>query len=309
MLAAALELPWPGSRRTVRREELELEDAPTTVFGDRGPAVVLLNGATALGRRHPRVIAVAEALARAGHTVLVPDLHGVDRGEISARTVAAALRAVRAAEGRAALLGISVGTTVGLLVAEELPERISVVAGLAGYTDLTDLIRLATTGHHRDGARLAAYPAGPFLGLCIARSVCASVPEEFAGVEPDEEDPFACVRGLAGPAARLLANGDPRRFDELYAALPAEVRAPIDRLSPVAGAARLAAPVEILTGPRDKYFPLGQQRALARAAPSVRLTVTPLLEHADARLGARDVPELVRVLAFCVRTLRLASLP
>ena len=73
----------------------------------------------------------------------------------------------------------------------------------------------------------------------------------------------------------------PTHFDELYAALPAEIR--VDRrrrsrrCSPLA---RLRAPVELATAPRDRYFPVAESRALVAASPYVRLTVTSLLAHA-----------------------------
>jgi dienelactone hydrolase len=50
--------------------------------GRRGglSAVVLVNGATPLGRRHTRIRRLAKGLARAGFAVLVPDLLGMTRG-------------------------------------------------------------------------------------------------------------------------------------------------------------------------------------------------------------------------------------
>lgn len=304
MLATALGLP----ARARREEELAIADSPTTVFHGRGPSVLLMNGATPQGRRHPAIRRLAAGLARAGHLVFVPDVYGVDRGEISDRTVAATLRIAGAAPGRVAFLGVSVGTTLALLAAEDpgLAGRVSVVGGIAGYTDLVDLIRIATTGTYREGERLAPFNADPFLALCVARSVCAAASTELAGVEPDEHDPLGCFPRLPGPAPALLANRDPARFDALYPALPGEVRAAVERLSPLAAAPRLRAPVEILSDPDDKYFPLEQTRALARAAPQVKLTTTHLLSHADTRIGWRDLPDLAGLAGFVTRALRRA---
>ena len=98
----------------------------------------------------------------------------------------------------------------------------------------------------------------------------------------------------------LLTNREPRRFDELYAALPAQIRATVEELSPLHAAARLRAPVELATAPRDRYFPVAESRALAAASPNVRLTVTSLLAHATPRLEpslpgrAREVERLLR---------------
>lgn len=304
MLATALGLP----ARPCAEEERAVEDAPTTVFHGRGPSVLLMNGATPLGRLHPAIRRLAAGLARAGHLVFVPDVYGVDRGEISDRTVAATLRVAEAAPGRVAFLGVSVGTTLSLLAAEdpELAARVSVVSGIAGYTDLVELIRIATTGTYREGGRLVPFRADTFLGLCVARSVCAAARAELAGLEPEEADPFACFRGVDGPAASLLANTDPARFDELYAALSEETRAAVARLSPLTASSRLRAPVEILSDSQDKYFPLEQTRALARTAPGVRLATTSLLSHADTRVSWRDVPDLLGLYGFVARALRRA---
>ena len=110
----------------------------------------------------------------------------------------------------------------------------------------------------------------------------------------------------ARPVVELLANRDPARFDRLYAALPAAFRASIVRLSPLAAADRLRAPVEIASAPHDKYFPLAETRALARAArhSHVRLTVTSTLHHAVPNLSLSDFADLFRFDSWAVRSLR-----
>lgn len=216
---------------------------------------------------------LATALARSGQRVLVPDLYGIDRGEIGDRGVAARVRVAGATSGRFAFYGVSVGTTLGLLVAEQptVAERVSVVAGAAGYVDLPDLIRIATTQR---------FESSPFLFECVERSVRAAA---------------------AGEAVEaLLANRDPARFDALYAAVPDEVRASIERLSPRHGAERLRAPVLILADPNDKYFP---PEHVARL-PQAQVTSTTVLRHADLGLGLRDLVRLAPVLSFVARALK-----
>ena len=302
-------LETPGVTAAVERltdeprvEETEVAGMPTTVVRPAGagpwPAVVFMNGATRLGRDHPRVRGLARGLGRAGYLVVVPDLPGLRESEITTRTLDAALAVARAAagrpdarEGRIALLGVSVGAALALLVAEDpsLGRRVSVVGGIAPYADLPNMLRLATTGYYRDGDRLVRYPTDRFLVRVVTRSLRAVLPP---GVGRDA-------------LARLLANRDPRRFDALYGALPAEVRAEHARLSPIARADRLHAPVELASAPRDKYFPLAESRALAARAPDARVTVTTTLEHAIPEPG--DIPDLVRFDAFAVRVLERAA--
>ena len=339
-LATVLETPVLTSAVERLTDEPDVDETtvagmPTTLARPRGsraaPAIVFLNGATARGRRHPDVQALARGLARAGYVVLVPDLPGLRDGEITTRTlraakgvVAAAVRRRHAKAGKVALVGVSVGGTLALLAAEdrELGRRVSVVAAIAPYGDLVDVYRLATTGHYEDDGRLVRYETSPFLLLVAARSLVASLPagrdraallSVLSAIAENETDELV-VRlppGGLGPDARavvaLLLNRDPRRFDELYAALPPSIRAAHRRLSPLAAADALRAPVELASAPRDKYFPVAESRELARRAPDARVTVTSTLEHAIPEPG--DVPDLLRFDAFVVRTLERAAAP
>ncbi|HZS24228.1 MAG TPA: hypothetical protein VFA30_04500 [Gaiellaceae bacterium] len=308
---------------------------PTTTYrpgrGSRWPAVVLLNGVTARGRRHPDVERLADALARVGCLVLVPDPPGLAEGEVTERTLAATIAVVRDAAhrpddagGRVALVGVSVGASLGLLAAEEpgLAGRITLVAGIAPYTDLVNVARLATTGDTLEDGRLVPYTARSFLPLVIARSLVAALPPsrdrstllaELLRLHEGTPDPLALFRSLrppdvaasARPLVALLANRDPADFDRLYADLPPALRASIARLSPLDRADRLRAPVEIASAPHDKYFPLAETRALVRAAEHtrVRLTVTSTLHHAIPSLSLSDVADLGRFDGWAVRVL------
>jgi pimeloyl-ACP methyl ester carboxylesterase len=317
------------------RDEL-VADVPTTVYrpggGDRWPALVFLNGVTARGRHHPEVERLADALARVGFLVLVPDPPGLASGEITDRTLTATVAVVRAAaDGRDAagrrvgLVGVSVGASLGLLAAEQpsLANRVTLVAGIAPYTDLENVTRLATTGYVLDDGQLVRYETASFLPLVIARSLVAALPAsrdrsrllaELLRLHEGSPDPLALFRRLqpgqlvasARPVVSLLANRDTARFDRLYAALPADFRASIIRLSPLAGAGRLRAPVEIASAPHDKYFPLAETRALVRANrhSRVRLTVTSTLHHAVPNFSLSDFADLFRFDGWAVRSLR-----
>lgn len=321
---------------TPRVEDGFVARVPTTVYrpgsGDRWPALVFLNGITARGRHHPEVERLAAALARVGFLVFVPDPSGLARGEITDRTLSATMAVVRAAADRrdaagrrVGLVGVSIGTSLGLLAAEQpsLANRIRLVAGIAPYTDLENVTRLATTGYALEAGLLTRYATTSFLSLVIARSLVAALPAsrerslllaKLLRLHEGSPDPLALFRGPEpkgiSPSARaviaLLANRDPARFDRLYAALPPEFRASIVRLSPLAGAARLHAPVEIASAPHDKYFPLGETQALANATghSRVRLTVTSTLHHAVPNFSLSDLSDLLRFDGWAVRSLR-----
>lgn len=319
-----------------RFAETAVAGTPTTVVrpgsGDGPwPAVLFVNGATPLGREHPDVRALAAGLARSGFLVLVPDLPGLREGAITERTAAATVAVGRAATARldvradrVALLGVSVGASLALLAAEhpELAPRVSVVGGLAPYADLAQVVRLATTGRYRVQGRLVRYDVDPFVALAIGRSLVAALPPGeardelvalLARVDDEALDPLAAIRATrpdtpsAEAVLRLLGNRDASRFDALFQQLPPELLAAVRRLSPLEGAARLEAPVELASPPRDKYFPLDESRALVRRAPDARLTVTETLEHAIPEASLGELAGLARLDAFAMRVLRRAA--
>jgi dienelactone hydrolase len=320
-----------------RIEEMEIAGSPATLArpGNNGPwpAIVFVNGATRLGRREPEVQDLARGLARAGFLVLVPDLSGLKEGVLSERTVEATVTAARAVAarpdvqgGRIGFVGVSLGGTLALLAAEspQLAGQISVIAAIAPYTDLKEVIRLATTGYRREGNLFIHYPTDPYVGLAVARSLAAALtPSDaqrelvalLAAIGDDDPDPLGTFRtsppsGLppeAESVVALIANRDPHRFDELYAALPAAVSSAIALLSPLARARQLQAPVELASAPEDKYFPVSQSRALVEEAPNARLTVTQAFAHVVPKPSLTHPLELVRFNGWVLRSLRDAA--
>lgn len=342
VLATTLRTPvlgWAIGQLTVepRVEEVQLAGSPATLArpgqGHRWPAIVFVNGATPLGRREPEVQDLARGLARAGYLVLVPDLPGLRHGELSDATVAATVAVGRSVAerpdvrgGRVGFVGVSLGGTLALLAAENplLEGRVSIVSAIAPYTDLKEVVRLGTTGYRREGNLLIPYDTDPYVGLVVARSLAAALPPSevqrelvarLEAIDDDDPDPLAAFRasppeGLpqeAEPVVALVANRDPRRFDELYAALPAALRTAIARLSPLTGAGRLRAPVELASPPTDKYFPVSQSRALVAAAPDARLTVTQAFTHVIPHPSPAHPGDLLRFDGWVTRSLRAAA--
>ncbi len=343
VLSSVLETPVLTPAVEALTEEPSLEDTvfigePTLIARPGGegpwPAILFVNGTVAEGRELQEVQDLARGLARAGYLVVVPDLPGLRTDEITEETVSSTLEATNATadlpdarDGQVGLVGVSTGATLALLAAEdpETSERISVVAGIAPYTDIRTVLNVATTGHYLSDGEYSSYEADPFLSYAIARSVISALPPgedrdalraELEEVDRLDPNPLARLRsrstGDLSPEARsvveLLANKDPERFDELYEALPPEVRAQMDRLSPLAGDERLEVPVELASGARDKYFPVSESFALESIAADHRVTVTEALDHADLSFSIRAVPAFVRFDGFVVRSLREASL-
>jgi X-Pro dipeptidyl-peptidase (S15 family) len=319
-----------------RFEEETVAGNPALVLKPKGegpwPALFFVNGAVREGRELPEVRRLAEGFARAGYLAVVPDLPGLRSDEITSETVSGTLEVARAVserpdarDGRVGLVGVSTGATLALLTAKDpsLEGRVSVVAGVAPYADIRTILNLATSGYYQDGEDLVPYEADSFLSYVVARSLVAALPpgedretlrSELEEVERFDPDPLAGFRDRPlddlGSEARsvveLLANRDPERFDELYGTLPNGVRGDLDKLSPLAGGERVDAPVELVSGPQDKYFPISESHAVARIAPNHRVTVTEALDHAELSFSIRDVPAFLRMNGFAVRSLREA---
>jgi pimeloyl-ACP methyl ester carboxylesterase len=288
--------------------------------GERWPSVVFVNGATERGHLHPEVQRLARGLARAGYLVVVPELPGLRRGEITLRTLAAVIGVARAtadsadaAGDRVGFIGVSVGASLALAAAEDetLRGRVSAVNGIAPYADLRAVTRMSTTH--------AGYDPDDFVQLALARSFAASLPSPrdrrllhdlFAPIPNEHDEPLAGLelpKG-AGAGARalfaLLANRDGLAFKRLWAGLPNSVHQAAAQLSPLSRANRLTMPVELATAPRDDYFPVSESRSLARISRHVRVTVTESLSHAVPEPSLSGVGATLSFNGFVVRGLR-----
>ena len=322
--------------REPRRASQEIDGVPVEIIRPGGrcpwPAWVFVNGAHPLRRREPVVGRLADGLARAGFVVVNPDLPGLGEGEITRQTLDTAIAVTEAAAalpyvrgGRVALCGASAGASLALLIAQQpaLADRISVVAAVTPWADLETIVFLATTGHYEEDGKLAPYPVTPLLRRVIARSTVAALSpgddrENLLGLlrqlDDGDLDPRDVVGTLGGQTLRpetgalvaVLANEDPARFADLYAALPAEVLGLVETLSPVRRARDVRAHVELVRPPVDQYFPLGEARKLASSLPRVRLTVTSTLDHTRPSLSLKHAADFAHFNRFVVRGLAAA---
>lgn len=309
---------------------------PATIFRPgRGsgpwPAVVVVPGVTRLGRRHPGLVGLGRGLAATGHLAGIAEPEGLVTGELTPATVLETRKAAEAAaswadaeQGRVALLGVSGGATLALLAAADsaLAGLVSFVAALAPCCDIREAIRVVTTGVYRDGDALVPFATGDLFKLVIARSVVAWLPVgrdrtalRSHLLERDEygPEPLADLRawprdelGASALAAlELLANEDRDRFEELFAALPDELRAAVEMLSPTQCAQRIVAPTEVVVAREDRYIPLTDSTVFSELCPTARLTVLESLGHAVPSLspaGARDLLRLDGVLVRLAAT-------
>jgi pimeloyl-ACP methyl ester carboxylesterase len=258
---------------------------------------------------------------------VVADPEGLAVGELTPETVAQACSAVegaislRAARGdRVAVVGVSGGATLSLLVAADprVGHCVRRATALAPCCDIGEALRMVTTGVYRYRGRLDPFHAGDFFKLVIARSVVgwllpgedrSALRAHLLALEDYGPSPLAGLRAWSrkdlGDEARalieLVANEEPGGFDELVAALPGRLRATMELLSPVSHADRVQAPVELVVPREDKYIPLADGVAFAEACPSARLTVLDSLSHVVPTLSPTDARGLAQIDAVLVR--------
>ena len=339
LLAGVLDLRVVGPvvrtlTRAPRSESITIDGVATEFVtpASKGPhpAFVFVNGAHPLRRREPIVGKVADGLGRAGFAVAVPDLPGLGEGELTPRTLEAAVRVVEwtaqreeVADGRVALCGVSAGASLALLVAErpEVSGSIDMVASVCPFADLEKLMCLATTRSYGDAERGETYDAAILLRRVVARSLLVTLPEsdertallDRVGdvLEDDEVDPLDSLRDVdaerlapdSRAVAELLTNEDPKRFRELYDALPASARSLAARLSPLPRADAVHAHVELAVPPLDPYFPPGEAETLAAVLPNCALTVTGVLDHTRPTISRAQIRDLGRFCGFVLRGL------
>jgi len=296
------------------------------------PAIFFVNGTVQEGRELPEVRRLAEGLARAGYLVVVPDLPGLRSDELTPETVSETVRVARvvagspeASGGRVGLVGVSTGATLALLAAgdPEARESVAVVSGVAPYSEIRNVLNVATTGYYRHDEKLVPYETDPFLSYVAARSLVAILPEgedrekltsELEEVYRYDPDPLTDLRDRstndlspeAESVVELLANRDPECFEGLYDALPEGMREDLDELSPLTGTGQIIAPVELVSGPQDKFFPVSESYAVYRIAPDLRVTVSEALDHAELSFSIREIPAFLRMNGFVIRSLREA---
>lgn len=215
------------------------------VVGD-GPPLVLLHGASSLGRED-----FGAQLPRLGHhfACLLPDARGHGRTVHDAaqglrlEDLVADLAAFVGALGLATfdLLGFSMGGATALAYATREPARVRTLVLVGTATEREP--RTSVIRHLADVARIERHDPG--------------WAERLAQRHDPHQGPGAWRRLMPAIAAFVAAQEPP---------MPAELR-------------RAAMPALVVVGDRDPVVPVGQAWSLARQLPDARLFVVPGSPH------------------------------
>ena len=304
-------------------------------WGDRHPAVMLVNGATELGNDDPETSRLAEALARAGYLVMLPEFPFIKQGVLERDATAyiddafAILLARADARGMPkGAFGFSVGGGM-LLAAASRPGALataSYVGALGAYFDLDTYLASVLSGAQRRSGELVPWDPDPEVRLKLP--VAAAEALSDAG---DRERVIAALRADAGRLAGTPPNGLGSEAVSLWnalastdyldalarlRALPPSLRDVLERLSPRTRWSELRVPVFWLHDEGDRFEPVAEAEVAAATthpAPT-HLQKTELLSHAAAvGKSAREkgvdfwITELSGLLVFATQALAAGS--
>lgn len=280
-------------------------------------AMLLVFGVNNLGRNHPSIVRVADALARTGVAVLVPDsrtlLEGrLEVGEIDGVVDAFQLLAARAEvdRDRLGIVGFSVGGSLALLAARDpaIAEQVRWVNAFGAFADASTYLASVSADAYRD-------PSGelvPWTPTPLARDVHL----EFLLDQVDDADDrerletaySAAIRAGERPSrdtdvSAQLDTDAARTVEELLTAgslsearaaidrLPDDSLAFIDAISPVRHLDGLSAEVHLMHETEDHHVPFVESRALAEALGGR------LANHTEFRLFDHVQPDDLDLLA------------
>jgi hypothetical protein len=273
-------------------------------WGDRHPAIMMVNGATPTGNDNAATRGFGVSLARAGYLVMLPEFPFLKEGRLdpdAPRIVDAAFAHLRAlsetSDRPVGAFGASVGAGLMLAGAGAFPalQRADHLSVLGGYFDLDTYVAAVAT---------RSLPSGD--AWEPSDEAKQRIPPAVEDAMPDDVD-RARIRGVfTATAYRSALDG--------LATLSPRGRDVFDKLSPSTAWASIAPPVFWIHDPADNYEPLTEAYA-AQAAPRPGrfvLVVPRLVQHAEAgKVQGQDplflARELGGLLAFTLEVLRIAG--
>jgi acetyl esterase/lipase len=286
-----LSLPYRDSEATGEPDLAELW-MPAWASEDRtAGAMLLVFGVNNLGRNHPAIVRVADALARTGVIVLVPDsrtlLAGrLEVGEIDGLVEAFETLAARPEvdQDRIGIVGFSVGGSLALLAAGDpaISGRVDWINAFGAYADAASYLASVSAHAYRD----ADGEAVPWVPTPLAREVYLRFMLDQVD-DPDDRDVLdaafadailAARRPPVDPSLRAsLASQAARTVHDLLSApsldaarasierLPDDSLEFIDAISPARHLGALTADVHLMHETDDHHVPFVESRSLASA--------------------------------------------
>jgi acetyl esterase/lipase len=279
---------FPVTVQTVHFPDVRGTDVTGTLYLPRSwgrhASVVLVHGWTDLADQAPAAVRFGTAMARTGHTVLVPRLARLAAGYVDDSAIDGLVGAVRYLRSRTdvdperiALFGVCLGAAVAITsAADPRMPHLRMVAGVNAYYDVVDMIQAVTTGTVSGGDHLISWSPYPPVAYLVQLNV-----RSLTQGDPD----------LTTAVNRILENRDAGRVRALVAALPAAARHELALASPAASIARLHTRLVLLQAAADPVVPPGSMTQFEGALGSGMISfgsTNTLLQHNDLRPPALD---------------------
>jgi acetyl esterase/lipase len=308
---------------------------PPSASADRPHgAILLVLGVNNVGREYPAVTRFAEALARTGVVVMIPDSRLLLSGRVAPEEVDGVVAAHRILAARpevdgqrVGMVGLSVGGALALLAAADprIADEVRWVNAFGSYADAPRFLASVMAGAYDgpDGNPVAWQPAqlardvaaGLLLDLVDDPRDRVSLESAYvdpirAGARPDLDTTLDLRSAAARAVERLLVARDLHAAQSAVARLPDTAQATLDALSPRGHLDTLRARAFLMHDLSDAYVPYPESRALAaELGDRARLTEFRLFDHVEPKgidLGA-VAPEAWR-LAWLIQSVLVETL-
>ena len=286
-----------------------------------GTGVILVHGVNETGKDDPRIVWLADLLARSGFTVLTPDFLGFksltlrssDVEELVASIEYLAGRRGDGAPGRVGLIGFSYGAGPTIIAAcdPRVRDRVQFVVSFGGYSDLLHVITFITTGYYEFGEMRGRtvpneYSRWIFLRYNLElipnardRGILKEIAEAKAKNPAVDATPLAAALGPEGRAAyELLVNRDPARVPTLVRALSPDIQEQLRFLSPSRVVRDFRGRLFVVHSDPDDFIPTTESLRLAAALASrgnVHLALLKVFDHVRPNFPAFTPGSFFRV--------------
>jgi dienelactone hydrolase len=285
-----------------------------------GTGIILVHGVNETGKDDPRIVWLADLLARSGFVVLTPDFLGFKSLTLRTSDVEELVASIRylgsrredVRPGRVGLIGFSYGAGPTIIAATDarVRDQVPFVVSFGGYYDLLNVIAFITTGYHEFGAVRGRTVPNEYsrwiflrynLGLISSardRHILKEIAEAKARNPAVDAGPLAATLGPEGRTAyALLVNQEPERVGALVEALGPGIREQIRFLSPSRVIQDLRGRLFVVHSDPDDFLPVTESLRLAAALESrgnVHLALLTVFKHVQPNFPSLGVDSFFR---------------